>query len=253
MVTRTIPYEKSAIMQKELDHKYFICTDADGLLFTPNPDPDETSHAVAVNTHFPTETNMPHWNSINYNWTRSSLINPSEYKAIISLLGINTDGTEHLIGEDIITTIGAEVTETRGFDLRYSAAYPPLLPVNGAAANGKIQINLPFRRSHFETLVLVRCWLEGWNKRKSQIISNDSGILIPSQVLEYIVAYDSDMKNDFSDIRFIDADGITPLKSFLVTKTDGVSAVYDVEYNTIPLNGEKSCGESTIVALAISS
>ncbi len=159
MADRTIIYEKSNILQKEVMNANFICTESDGLLFTPNTNTDEITPAVAVNTHYPTETDMPHWNSVNYNWTRSTLINPPIYKAIVSLIGINPDGTEHLIGEDIITTIGTTVTETRGFDLRQSAAFPPLNPVTGTCAAGNIQINLPFRYEHFESITAELCTL----------------------------------------------------------------------------------------------
>lgn len=67
-------------------------------------------------------------------------------------------------------------------------------------------------------------FLSGWDYRREITITNPQANY-PSYIE---ITYDSDMQNDFDDIRFTDDDGTTELDHFLREKTDGVEAKYDV-------------------------
>lgn len=158
MTYREIKFEKSQILQQDVDNAHFQCTELDGLKFDP-PDNGEQCHAVGVNSCYPLETTMPHWNTVKYNLTRSTaLTSDLDFKLIVSLLGLNI-GSEELIAEHIITSIGTETTETRSFDLTNCASYPALIPVNETASSGKIKVYLPMRALNYESLSAYLCTL----------------------------------------------------------------------------------------------
>jgi hypothetical protein len=74
-----------------------------------------------------------------------------------------------------------------------------------------------------------------WNYRKSITITN-TGSQVDNQLVTINVTYDSNMKNDFSDIRFTDQAGTTEYGHWLSTKSDGASAIFYVRIPTLVTN-----------------
>ncbi|MCX6354291.1 MAG: DUF2341 domain-containing protein [Candidatus Aureabacteria bacterium] len=64
----------------------------------------------------------------------------------------------------------------------------------------------------------------GWLYRKPVTINNTGSALANYQV-KINVTYDSDMKSDFSDLRFTDSDGTTLLNYWVESYTASTSAV----------------------------
>lgn len=71
-------------------------------------------------------------------------------------------------------------------------------------------------------------WLTGWSYRKSVSIDGSNGAETDYQV-KITVSYDSNMQNDFDDIRFTDNDGTTPLDHWRETYTASTTALFWVE------------------------
>jgi len=76
-------------------------------------------------------------------------------------------------------------------------------------------------------------WDPSWSFRKSVTISNSGGVLTDFQV-RIDVTYDSDMRADFGDIRFVDSDDLTPLSHWRESFTASSSAVFWVKVPSIP-------------------
>lgn len=71
-----------------------------------------------------------------------------------------------------------------------------------------------------------------WLKRKAITLTGGSSGAQTDYQVKLTVTHDSDMKSDFSDLRFTKADGTTLLDVWLETKTDDTSAVIWVETDT---------------------
>ena len=75
-------------------------------------------------------------------------------------------------------------------------------------------------------------WLSGWSKRQAIVLTGgSSGAQVDFQV-ELTVAYESDMKSDFSDLRFTKSDGTTLLDAWMESYTASTSATVWVETDT---------------------
>src|SRR3972149_2452882 len=80
-------------------------------------------------------------------------------------------------------------------------------------------------------------WLQNWNKRKSKTINGTTAGVQTNYPLQLTinkstgtdtattVFLGSNVKDDFSDIRFTSQDGITILNYYIESSTPGVSAV----------------------------
>lgn len=225
---KTIP--KSQIVQEDQPHANLVFSDQEGVRYNPNPDIEDQQDAYFEHNIAPSVQGNFAWNQIKLNWTRNYTSTPSIFEALFTLHGILLDGTMDLLGEKIVTAItGTEMTEDLIFDLYSSRSTPSFRKIPGTAPSGKIQLNLPMRWLNFESVQLRRSWLEGWTRRKRIPVTNTSSTLYPGYTLRRIsVAYDSDMKTDFSDIRFTDRDGRTFLCYDRDSYITGTSAVFNV-------------------------
>jgi DNA-binding beta-propeller fold protein YncE len=79
--------------------------------------------------------------------------------------------------------------------------------------------------------------VDAWSRRKAITVTNTTASTLTNYQANISVAYDSDMKTDFSDIRFRDSGGSTDLSFWLETATTSVSAVYWVKVPSIPASG----------------
>lgn len=77
----------------------------------------------------------------------------------------------------------------------------------------------------------------GWSKYKKITLTGGSSGAQTDYQLKLDITYDSDMKSDFSDLRFTKADGTTLIDAWLESKVDSTSAVVWVEFPTTPANG----------------
>ncbi len=89
-------------------------------------------------------------------------------------------------------------------------------------------------------------WLQDWNKRKSKTINGTTAGIQTNYPLQLTinkstgtdtattVFLGSNVKDDFSDIRFTSVDGITLLNYYIESSTPGVSAIVWVSIPTIP-------------------
>ncbi len=95
-----------------------------------------------------------------------------------------------------------------------------------------------------ETTCTPTCWLNGWNKRKSKTINGASTAQTDFQMKFTVykgsgadaadVVYLPNVNNDFSDIRFTDSDGATPLNYWIETYTPSSVATVWVKIPNIP-------------------
>ena len=74
-------------------------------------------------------------------------------------------------------------------------------------------------------------WNGAWNKRKKVTIANTGGAVTDYQ-MNLTIAYDSDMKQDYSDLRFTASDGVTPINHW-IQSTSGSSANVWVKIPTL--------------------
>ena len=80
---------------------------------------------------------------------------------------------------------------------------------------------------------------EQWTKHEGIIITGGSSGAQTNFQLKLQIAHDPDMRADFGDLRFTEADGVTLIPMWLEEKTDGVSATVWVKFPTTPANGAK--------------
>jgi hypothetical protein len=211
MVGIIVPIPTAQIVQEDQPHGNLVYSEQEGVLYNPSPDTDEEQDAYFQHNIAPPVNSNFAWNQVKINWTRSYTSTPLVFEALFSLEGILLDGTTELLAENIITSIsGSEVTEDIIFDLYSSRSTPAFRKMAGSAAAGKIQLNLPKRWLNYESMVLKRAWLDGWDKRSRIPITGNPTTWKYTEILRGIVVnYDSDMNADFSDIRFCDKDGRT--------------------------------------------
>jgi len=80
-------------------------------------------------------------------------------------------------------------------------------------------------------------WNTSWGKRAPVTVSH-SGTALSNYQVKVTVTYDSDMKSDFGDIRFVDSDDFTELRYWCETYTASTSAVFWVKVPSIPDGGK---------------
>lgn len=81
----------------------------------------------------------------------------------------------------------------------------------------------------------------GWTRKKSRPINGSSDDALSDYQMEVItITFESDMKSDFGDIRFIDSDETTLLDHALLSKTDSTTADYIVKVPSIPQSTSKT-------------
>ncbi len=229
------------LLQEDLENINFI-VDGNVVKFNPPVLDGETLHYTCFsNTHHPTESENVTWVSTRLKWERLASQEVSDFLAIVSLSGLQLNGQEELIGEKIINTCPTtETVEDIVFDLKSSRGEPPVKNLVGNAPVDKIQLNLPYRRENIESVVLHRNWLSGWGKRvKVSITCVDSDIVGNVTNLPFYISitYDSDMKADFSDIRFVAEDGATILCQYRVSYTPSTNAGFFVLLPIAPSYG----------------
>lgn len=83
-------------------------------------------------------------------------------------------------------------------------------------------------------------WLSGWGYRRLVNVSENSGTALSDYQVLIPVVYDSDMKADFSDLRFTDSDGSTLLSYWIEDYTPSTSASVWVQVLSIPAGGMKT-------------
>lgn len=217
------------LLQEELENIDFIVDNQGGVVFNPMMVDGETlNYATFTNTLHPGESENVGWVGSRLNWKRVASAEVTDFLAIISLYGLQLNGQEELIGEKIINTCPTtETVEDIIFNLKGSNGEPPVRNLTGLAAADKIQINLPFRYQNLESIYLYRNWLNGWSKRKRVPLTGSTpGVL--NAIVNVTVPYDSDMKSDFSDIRFLDSDGATQLCQYRNSYTASTTALFMV-------------------------
>jgi hypothetical protein len=79
-----------------------------------------------------------------------------------------------------------------------------------------------------------------WTKRKPVSIVSTCPVSLTGYQVKISVAYDSDMKNDFSDLRFTDSDGATLLPYWVEGLTPSTSATVWVKVPSIPASSTKT-------------
>lgn len=229
---KTARYTDAYIIQSDFPNIGFVNTMQDYAKYQhPNIPLTTPLDATFTNTHHPLESDNVEWKNVEINWTRSTTSSSPIFKAIFELYGIMIDGEPELIGSKEIDTITTSpVTESTYFPLIKSAGEPPIIYDGNTAPSGKIQLDLPMPLSNYSSITYNRVWGDpSWSKRLYASITGVTGVQIINYPKEVTITYDSDMRSDFGDIRFYGDDARTPLNHYLVSKTNGVSAVYRVQ------------------------
>lgn len=82
--------------------------------------------------------------------------------------------------------------------------------------------------------------LSAWTRRKAITVTNNVASTLTNDQIKVTVAYDSDMKADFGDIRFTDSDGSTLLDHWMESSTASTTADYWVEIPTLTASSSKT-------------
>ena len=77
-------------------------------------------------------------------------------------------------------------------------------------------------------------WLCPWVFRQPFAVTENSGTALTDYQVRLVVAHQTGMKPDFSDLRFTAADGATPLDYWIDYQEDGVQAYAWVELDNLP-------------------
>jgi hypothetical protein len=153
----TVPIPKTQIVQEDQPYANLVYSEQEGVLYNPNLDLEDQQDAYFTHNMAPPITKNFAWDRIKINWTRNYTSTPTIFEALFSIEGILLDGTQELLGEQIITDISAsEVTDNIIFDLLNNRSTPSFRKINGSAPSGKIQLNLPMRWLYFDSIDLVR-------------------------------------------------------------------------------------------------
>ena len=157
--------------------------------------------------------------------------------AVITLQGIKENGDPEIITETILDSISPTPTITTiTEDMPSNIGEPSLKQVSGTTETGKIRLNLPMRAQNFEYLKFKR-GPDGWSRCKQISITGSTDGVYSNIVLGPItVSYDSDMKSDFSDVRFMLWDGsqLVSLSHGIFSKTNGSTATFYVRVPSLP-------------------
>lgn len=171
----------------------------------------------------------------------------TSFNANISLYGIMHDGEPELIGEYNDSEISpTNITESVIFDLAGGAGEPPLIKTLELMSQGKIRLELPMSLENYETNGIVlkhtdcNNYYDGWTTYKILQLTGttDSYAYSDYVVGPLTITYDSDMKTNFSDLRFVlwNGSGFTNLSYFIFSQTNGSSATVFVKIPSLPLN-----------------
>lgn len=240
MVTQKADYTGSHIIQDNMPTISYICSEQDNAKIQMREEDIDEIIATFTNTHHSIENDNIDWKAVEMELVRSTISTSPIYNNVIKLYGIMNDEEQELIGQKTINTISTtETTENVVFDLSNGACEPPLIKEVGTTSSGKIRLNLPIPLSEYESISLRRVWGDDlWAKRKQiDVIGTSEGDLI-NYPYPFTLSYDSDMKTDFSDLRFYDTDGRTLLNHYIIKKTDSSSVDVRVEIPIIPRNAK---------------
>ncbi|RZB28779.1 MAG: hypothetical protein AEth_01781 [Candidatus Argoarchaeum ethanivorans] len=80
-------------------------------------------------------------------------------------------------------------------------------------------------------------WDSCWSHLKAITVTENTGSTLTNYQVELTVTYDSDMKNNFDDLRFTNANG-TELDYWIESKTDGDSAAVWVEVDSLTASSD---------------
>ncbi|CAD6493894.1 MAG: hypothetical protein CHKLHMKO_00571 [Candidatus Argoarchaeum ethanivorans] len=80
-------------------------------------------------------------------------------------------------------------------------------------------------------------WDTNWSHRKAITITENSGSTLTNYQVELTVTYDSDMKDNFDDLRFINVSG-AELDYWIESRTDGNSATVWVEVDSLAASSD---------------
>lgn len=235
MTTITNKNEGNNILQENEDHPNFISDSFKGAYWEPSL-PDTDLEGTFVSTFQPGETNNIQWKRIKLDIEYASDETDPDANITIQLVGIDEYLEEtHPLSEHIISPVFPfNTSSTIIFNLENNTNSPNLMKIAGTAAAGKIGFVLPRRWKYYLDATLHRNWLENYTKRKPQPITGSTEGIMENYPSIISVAYDSDMNNDFSDIRFTDNDGVSELNHVLINKTDGSAATFRVQKPYLP-------------------
>jgi len=120
-----------------------------------------------------------------------------------------------------------------------ASASPEAAVAKAAPAHGVIS---PLASASPNTLVGVAAppWYHpSWSRRSPVTVSGSTAVLVNYQV-KITVPYDSDMKSDFSDLRFTAGDGVTLVPFWVEKVTASSSAILWVRVPSIPAAGSST-------------
>jgi hypothetical protein len=80
-------------------------------------------------------------------------------------------------------------------------------------------------------------WNSAWSRRAPVAITETSGFALSDYQVKVVVPYDSDMRSDFGDVRFVDSASGNEVSYWLESKTDGSTATFWVKVPSIPASG----------------
>jgi hypothetical protein len=80
-------------------------------------------------------------------------------------------------------------------------------------------------------------WNNAWTRRAPVVITETSGATLNDYQVKVVVPYDSDMKPDFGDVRFVDNSGANQLSYWRESYTAGSTATFWVKVPSIPALG----------------
>ncbi|BFT94095.1 hypothetical protein MNSC_01030 [Minisyncoccus archaeophilus] len=120
----------------------------------------------------------------------------------------------------------------------FSWAFSPIHPEITRRGYSMNEVNMQYSLESYSWTLWVRDVSASVTmaKKRSIAISNLSGLNLTDYQVSVTIPHDSDMRNDFGDLRFFMSDG-TPLSYWLESKTDGLVANYWIKVPLIPSTG----------------
>lgn len=232
----------TALMDKSLDNSFFEATNIENLVYSPAQNGAQ-SKGLAQLKYSAVGGTAPLWKTVSYYLNRQDVIdvdNPGvAFDFNTQLYGVVDSGSVELIAEDIVTDCSTTKTsERRGFDLIGAACHSKFHVASNNSMDNKIHLNLPYRSDYFENIQLKPVWYAtSWSHREVvRIIGTcDDGV---DSDITVLIAYDSVMNTDFSDLRFTGPDGVTLLDFGISYKENGYFAVCIVKVEEVPLTNE---------------
>ena len=133
-------------------------------------------------------------------------------------------------------TLGTNLVTATGGAGGSNSGNPLWVGAGGAGGVGRIRVEADSKSgtTNPEASSPASWWNSSWAKRKAITIDNTGNAsTLTNYQVKVTVTYDADMQSDFDDIRFTNASG-TLLDHWLETKTDGSTATFWVEVESIP-------------------